>query len=60
MIWMSLQFEQDVIGYSVGCIPAMSDRHLFILAIGQFLPPEAIVFDVVDSLEVENRANSLD
>ena len=54
MIGMSLQFENGVVGESVGSIPTVKNIGFFVLSIGQFLPHEAVVLDIVDGLEVEN------
>lgn len=48
VVGVSLQLEQQVIGESVGSIPAVPDGDFFVLAAGQFVPPESVVFQVID------------
>ncbi len=53
---MTLQFEEEIIGEAVRSVPTVENGHFLVLAVGQFLPLEAVVFDVVDCFQVEYRS----
>ena len=53
---MTLQFEEEIIGETVRSVPTVENGHFLVLAVGQLLPLEAVVFDVVDCFQVEYRS----
>lgn len=55
---MPLNFEEEVVSESMRSVPAMINAHLLILAIFQLLPFKAVMFDIVNCLEVNNRKNN--
>lgn len=54
VVGVPLQLEEDVVRESVRSVPAVSDGHLLVLPVRQFLPAESVVLDVVDRFQVED------
>ena len=50
VIGVALQFEQHIVGEAVGSVPTVTDVDFFVLSVGQLLPPESKVLEIVDGL----------
>ena len=59
MIWMPLQFEEKVVGKSVGSIPTMFDIDFLILSVLKFFPLQSVVLHIVDCLKIYDWEESL-
>ena len=59
MIGMPLQFEEEVVGKSVGSIPTMLDGDFLILSVLKFFPLQPVVLHIVDSLKIDDWEESL-
>lgn len=60
MVWVSLQFEKQIISNPMGSIPAVSDIYFLVLPIFEFIPEKAIVLDVVYRFEIKDWEKGLD
>ena len=54
MIGVPLQLEEEVVGKSVGSIPAMLDGDFLILSVFKFFPLQPVVLHIVDCLKIDD------